>query len=120
MIPVAEGDRVFGYTAPATGLFDLITEIFFDASSANENLGWWFGAPSADAGGLITSSGIHATKRLSEITPYIRNGSYRNRYIESIMPLYCIPDPLMIGKITANYYDYDNSFIANQYVDVPT
>ena len=40
MIPVAEGDRVFGYTAPSTGLFDLITEIFFDASEANENLGW--------------------------------------------------------------------------------
>ena len=39
MIPVAEGDRIFGYTAPATGLFDLITEIFFDASAANEQLG---------------------------------------------------------------------------------
>jgi hypothetical protein len=28
-------------------------------------------------------------------------------------------DPLIFGKITNNYYDYDNSFIANQFVNVP-
>lgn len=116
LIPVAEGDRIFGYTAPATGLFDLITEIFFDASAANENLGWWFGNPPAIPG-LAVSEGIGATRRLSDVA---QKDSHRMRYISSIIPLQCIPDPLSIGKITANYYDYDNSFITNQYVDVPT
>ena len=35
-------------------------------------------------------------------------------------PLYAIPDILSYGKITTNYYDYDNTFIDNKYVDVPT
>lgn len=34
--------------------------------------------------------------------------------------LYVIPDILNYGKITTNYYDYDNTFIANKFVDVPT
>ena len=34
--------------------------------------------------------------------------------------LYAIPDILSYGKITTNYYDYDNSFIGNKFVDVPT
>lgn len=34
--------------------------------------------------------------------------------------LYAIPDVLIYGKITTNYYDYDNTFIANKWVDVPT
>ena len=34
LIPVAEGDKVYDYTMPANGLFDLITEIFF--GNANE------------------------------------------------------------------------------------
>lgn len=34
--------------------------------------------------------------------------------------LYAIPDILSYGKITTNYYDYDNSFIDNKFVDVPT
>ncbi len=35
-------------------------------------------------------------------------------------PIYVIPDVLSYGKITTNYYDYDNTFIANKFVDVPT
>lgn len=35
-------------------------------------------------------------------------------------PLYVIPDILSYGKITTNYYDYDNSFIDNKFIDVPT
>lgn len=34
--------------------------------------------------------------------------------------LYVIPDILSYGKITTNYYDYDNTFITNKFVDVPT
>ena len=120
MIPVAEGDRVFGYTAPSTGLFDLITEIFFDASEANENLGWWFGAEPAQI--LVNpGSGVHQSRYYSEAKKYSHSayGEPQKRYISSILPLHCIPDPLTIGKITASYYDYDNSFINNQYVDVP-
>jgi hypothetical protein len=29
-------------------------------------------------------------------------------------------DPTSLGKITLNYYDYDNNFIANQWVDIPS
>lgn len=119
MIPVAEGDRVFGYTAPATGLFDLITEIFFDASAANEQLGWWFASEQSVIGGLNPTSGTQVSRYRSEIKLSNVYGQPRQRYISSIIPLQCIPDPLTIGKITANYYDYDNSFITNQYVDVP-
>ena len=34
--------------------------------------------------------------------------------------LYVIPDILSYGKITTNYYNYDNTFIKNKFVDVPT
>lgn len=35
-------------------------------------------------------------------------------------PIYVIPDVLSYGKITTNYYDYDNTFIDHKFVDVPT
>lgn len=35
-------------------------------------------------------------------------------------PVYVIPDVLSYGKITTNYYDYDNTFIDHKFVDVPT
>ena len=34
--------------------------------------------------------------------------------------LYVVPDILTYGKITTNYYDYDNTFITNKFVDIPT
>lgn len=34
--------------------------------------------------------------------------------------LYVIPDVLSYGKITTNYYDYDNTFLDHKFVDVPT
>ena len=37
-----------------------------------------------------------------------------------VAPIYVIPDVLSYGKITTNYYDYDNTFIDHKFVDVPT
>ena len=34
--------------------------------------------------------------------------------------IYVLPDILSLGKITTNYYDYDNTFIDHKFVDVPT
>ena len=35
-------------------------------------------------------------------------------------PLIVVPDILSYGKTTTNYYDYDNTFLGNKFVDVPT
>lgn len=102
MIPVKKGEKIYDYVMPDDGLFDLITEIFF----GNNNLGgtytqtYWTSDSSNKHNGMV-----------SETTT-----------IEAadVLPLHCIDDPCYYGKITENYYDEDNHFIANQYVDVPT
>lgn len=102
LIPVAKGDKIYDYIMPENGLFDLITEIFF----GNNNQGGTYTNPNysgIDDTGKITSSYM-----VNTIKP------------EEILPLKVMYDPLIYGKITENYYDYDNQFIANQYVDVPT
>lgn len=84
LIPVSAGDKVYDYVMPETGMFDLITEIFF----GNKNPGK-----------------IKSLKR-GEIT-----------YTPA--PLYAVPDILLYGKTTTNYYDYDNTYLGNKFVDVP-
>ena len=101
MIPVAEGDKIYNYTMPANGLFDLVTEIFF--GNANE-------------GGKYTETGYFqltgGTLRQDTITVEIKP--------EEVMPLWVILDPGYYGKMTMNYYDYDYSFINSQFINVPT
>ena len=102
LIPVAKGDKIYDYIMPENGLFDLITEIFF----GNNNQGGTYTNPNysgIDDTGKITSSYM-----VNTITP------------KEVLQLNVMYDPLIYGKITENYYDYDNQFIANQYVDVPT
>ena len=101
LIPVAKNDKVYDYVMPDNGLFDLITEIFF----GNSNMGGEYKTESYfvnDQGDMILSQ---ATKTIAP---------------EDVYSLYCIPDLITYGKITTNYYDYDNKFIANAYVNVPT
>lgn len=93
LVPVAEGDVIYDYTMPANGLFDLQTEIFF----TNANKGGEYSY--TDSNGTAHSVTIGAG---------------------DVLPLRCIPDPMIYGKITTNYYDYDNSFIDHQFVNVPT
>lgn len=104
LIPVAKGDKIYDYIMPENGLFDLITEIFF----GNSNQGGTYST--FDFSGVSDNE----NKNLS--------ASYVEKTIkpEDILPLKVMYDPLYYGKITANYYDWDNEFIANQYINVPT
>lgn len=101
MIPVAAGDKVYDYTMPANGLFDLVTEIFF--GNANE-------------GGEYTQKGYFS----------ITGGALKEDVTtvtvkpEDVFPLWVILDPGYYGKMTMNYYDYDYSFITSQFINVPT
>lgn len=93
LVPVAEGDVIYDYTMPSNGLFDLVTEIFF----TNANKGGHY---------ILEKNGLR----------------YKDLVVtaDEVWPLHCIPDPIVYGKITTNYYDYDNSFIDHQFVNVPT
>lgn len=101
LIPVAKGDQIYNYTMPGIGLFDLVTEIFF----GNSNEGGHYEGLYTTAG-----SGVNLGLAHGEVTipP------------EEVMPLMVMKDPSTYGKAVVNYYDYDNNFIDNQYVDVPT
>jgi hypothetical protein len=98
LIPVAEGDQIYDYVMPANGLFDLVTEIFF----GNSNKG---GSYTYDSYLGPQTSAVHVVQNIEA---------------NEVLPLNCIPDPTIYGKTVANYYDYDNSFITNQFVNVPT
>ena len=102
LIPVAKGDKIYDYVMPANGLFDKITEIFF--GNANKGGTYEFNGSFVDS----TEGTIGNATATRTITA------------DEIFPLEVIYDPLIYGKITANYYDYDNTFIANQYINVPT
>ena len=91
LIPVAKGDMIYDYVMPDNGLFDKVTEIFF--GNSNE-------------GGEYTISG--SSDYVVEVKP------------SDVWALHCIPDPLIYGKITTNYYDYDNTYLGSQFVDIPT
>ena len=103
MIPVKAGERVYDYVMPADGLFDLVTEIFF----GNSNTGGTYTSTY-----YIVDDPKNNNKGLATETITID--------ASDVAPLHCVDDPCYYGKITENYYDYDNSFIGNQYVDVPT
>ena len=106
LVPVAKGDKIYDYVMPENGMFDLITEIFFGNSNkgGKYEITTYFTNENAESGG---PSLVPATKTL-EVKP------------EEVMPLWVILDPSIYGKMTMNYYDYDYSFITNQYVNVPT
>lgn len=104
LIPVAKGDKIYDYIMPDNGMFDLITEIFF----GNSNQGGTYTMDSYGTAREDNDKQLIAYKETVEIKP------------EDVCPLHCIEDPMYWGKITENYYDYDNKFINNQYVDVPT
>ena len=102
LIPVAKGDKIYDYVMPDNGLFDLITEIFFGNSNQGGNY-------AMTAYGVVEGGKqLVSYNKTVEIKP------------EDVAPFHCIPDPTYWGKITENYYDYNNKFINNQYVDVPT
>ena len=106
LIPVAKDDKIYDYIMPENGMFDLVTEIFF----GNSNKGGTYEITSYfenENRGEDDAQLIKATKKV-EIKP------------EDVMPLWVVYDPMYYGKITMNYYDYDYSFITNQFVSVPT
>ena len=107
LIPVAKGDKIYDYIMPENGLFDLITEIFF----GNSNQGGEYELTTFFDNANINSEDdpqlALATKKVV-VKP------------EEVMPLWVMLDPSIYGKITINYYDYDYSFINNQFVNVPT
>lgn len=99
LIPVAKGDLIYEYVMPENGLFDKVTEIFF----GNSNTGGTYTIE-----GYLGNNQASYAKQTREIKP------------EEVEPLHCILDPTILGKTISNYYDYDNSFLGNQFVDVPT
>lgn len=101
LIPVAKGDKIYDYVMPANGLFDKITEIFF----GNNNKGGTY--KKEKVSGKDNEGNIAVSAQTITIKP------------EEVFPLQVMYDPLVYGKITVNYYDADNTFINNQYVDVP-
>jgi hypothetical protein len=102
LIPVAKGDKIYDYIMPANGLFDKITEIFF--GNSNE-------------GGTYTITGSFTNNDEGTISNALAKKTIA---ANEVLPLQVIYDPLIYGKITVNYYDYDNTFINNQFVNVPT
>lgn len=102
LIPVAKGDKIYDYVMPANGLFDKITEIFFGNSNT---------------GGTYSFNGSFVNSEEGTISNAVAKKTIT---ADEILPLQTIYDPLIYGKITVNYYDYDNTFINNQFVNVPT
>lgn len=106
LIPVAKGDKIYDYTMPENGLFDLVTEIFF----GNSNEGGTYEITSYFENENKEEGQAQLTQATKKIVIHP----------EEVMPLWVIYDPAYYGKITMNYYDYDYSFITNQFVSVPT
>lgn len=106
LIPVAKGDKIYDYIMPENGLFDLVTEIFF----GNNNEGGEYEIETYFKDENAT--GDDPLYALASQKIVIQPGD--------VLPLWVIYDPMYYGKITMNYYDYDYSFIANQFVSVPT
>lgn len=106
LIPVAKNDKIYNYTAPANGLFDKVTEIFF----ANSNQGGTYQWAEIGEGGARRVGNDYVLAHYAE----------RTIPANSVYPLRVMKDPLIEGRITLNYYDYNNKFIDNQWVNVPT
>lgn len=95
LIPVAEGDQIYDYIAPANGMFDLVTETFY----GNQNKGGKYSIPQGH-GNKIYYTDI-------EVLP------------EEVAELHVDNDPTVWGNIVVNYYDDENNFLGNQYVEIP-
>ena len=96
LIPVAEGDHIYDYTAAHNGMFDIVTETFF----YNQNEGGNYMTPQYHAGRII---GINT----KEVKP------------SDVFQLHVDNDPTVWGNIVVNYYDENNNFLGNQYVEIP-
>lgn len=108
LIPVAKGDKIYDYEMPETGLFDLVTEIFF----GNSNEGGTY---------TLTSYFASSASDDDDDSPLLARDTVSVTIEpEEVLPLYTILDPAVYGKITMNYYDYDYTLLGNQYVTVPT
>lgn len=93
LIPVAKGDQIYDYVAQANGMFDKVTEMFF----YNQN----------DGGTYSMKDKITGNKFNVTIAP------------DDVIPFEVEPDPTLWGKIVVNYYDENNEFLGNQYVEIP-
>lgn len=98
LIPVAEGDKIYDYIAPANCLFDKVTEIFF----TNQNFGGEYHQQVTNNFGKPITGTYTETVEASEV-----------------FPLRVSDDPTIYGNIVANYYDDEFNFLGNQYVEVP-
>lgn len=98
LIPVAEGDQIYDYVAPANGLFDTVTETFY----TNSNAGGTYKYVTLNGGGASPSQQTLIVKP------------------EEVFPLRVNDDPTIYGKITVNYYDHHNEFLGNQLCTIPT
>lgn len=96
LIPVAEGDQIYDYVAPANGMFDTVTETFF----TNVNEGGTYKYTSLSGGAY------------GEQTLVVKP--------EEVFPLRVNDDPTIYGKITVNYYDHHDEFLGNQHCTIPT
>ena len=92
LIPVNEGDLIYDYIAPADCLFDKVTETFY----SNQN-----------TGGTYAWYDTHGNQLTSTVAP------------EEVYPVHVSPDPTVWGNVVVNYYDDDNNFLGNQYVEIP-
>lgn len=92
LIPVNEGDLIYDYIAPADCLFDKVTETFY----SNQNVG-----------GSYEWLDVYGHPVSSTIEP------------EDVYPVHVSPDPTVWGNVVVNYYDDDNNFLGNQYVEIP-
>lgn len=95
LIPVAEGDQIYDFIAPANGMFDIVTETFY----GNQNEG----------GTYYFTSGHNRSIASNSIT--VAPGE--------VYPLEVVDDPTLWGRIVVNYYDDKNHFLGNQYVEIP-
>ena len=95
LVPVAKGDQIYSFTAPANGLFDKVTEIFF----SNNNDGGTYSYPVIHGDTVITETRVVTADQVHQLE--------------------VMDDPTIYGKITANYYDNNNKFLGNQYITIP-
>lgn len=96
LIPVAEGDQIYDYIMPSNGMFDLVTETFF----SNQNNGGDYAQPRFRGG---TFAGM----------------DYLTVSPDEVYKLEVANDPTVWGNVVVNYYDEDNTFLGNQYVEIP-
>ena len=98
LIPVAEGDQIYDYVAPANGLFDTVTETFYTNSNAGGTYKYL----------TLNGGGVAPLQHTLVVKP------------EEVFPLRVNDDPTIYGKITVNYYDHHNEFLGNQLCTIPT